>query len=35
MWFAGPAPVEVEDDVPREGASYDPAAYSIFNWKKV
>ena len=34
MWFAGPAPAEVEDDIPREGESYRPDAYSIFNWKK-
>jgi hypothetical protein len=34
MWFAGPAPVEVEDDIPREGESYSGKAYSIYNWKK-
>jgi Fe-S-cluster-containing dehydrogenase component len=34
MWFAGKGPVEVEDDVPREGESYNPNAYSIYNWKK-
>ena len=34
MWFAGPAPVEVQDDIPREGESYNPAAYNIHNWKK-
>jgi len=34
MWFAGPAPVEIEDDIPREGESYDPDAYNIHNWKK-
>jgi len=34
MWFAGKGPVEVEDDVPREGASYDVEAYSIYRWKK-
>ncbi len=34
MWFAGPAPLEVEDDVPREGESYNPDAYSIYTWKK-
>ena len=33
MWFAGRAPVEVEDDVPREGESYSADAYSIYNWK--
>ncbi|MGB6044351.1 MAG: 4Fe-4S dicluster domain-containing protein [Pirellulales bacterium] len=34
MWFAGPAPLEIEDAVPREGESYNPDAYSIYNWKK-
>jgi Fe-S-cluster-containing dehydrogenase component len=34
MWFAGPAPVEVENDIPREGESYNPEAYNIHNWKK-
>ena len=34
MWFAGPAPVEVEDDIPGEGESYRGDAYSIYNWKK-
>ena len=34
MWFAGPAPVEVEGDVPREGESFNPEAYDIYNWKK-
>jgi len=33
MWFAGKAAVEVEDRVPREGKSYSPEAYDIFNWK--
>ena len=33
MWFAGPAPAEVEDRVPREGESYNPEAYNIYNWK--
>lgn len=33
MWFAGPAPQEVEERVPREGESYAPGAYSIYNWK--
>ena len=33
MWFAGPAPQELEERVPREGESYDPDAYSIYNWK--
>ena len=32
MWFAGPAPVEVEDHLPREGESYNPEAYNIYNW---
>ncbi len=33
-WFAGKAPVEVEERIPREGASYGPDAYSIHNWKE-
>ncbi|MEE3373298.1 MAG: 4Fe-4S dicluster domain-containing protein [Planctomycetota bacterium] len=32
MWFAGPAPVEVEKHLPREGDSYNPEAYNIYNW---
>ena len=32
MWFAGPAPVEVEDHLPREGETYNPEAYNIYNW---
>ena len=34
MWFAGPAPAEIEPDLPREGESYSPDAYSIYNWKQ-
>ncbi len=34
MWFAGPAPAEVENDVPVEGESYKPSAYDIYNWGK-
>jgi len=34
MWFAGPAPVEVEEDIPGEGESYNPETYNIHNWKK-
>ena len=34
MWFAGPAPAEVEPVIPREGESYHPEAYSIYNWKQ-
>lgn len=34
MWFAGPAPPEVENDIPREGQSYSGEAYNIHNWKK-
>ena len=34
MWFVGPAAPEVEEDIPREGESYHPDAYSIYNWKK-
>jgi Fe-S-cluster-containing dehydrogenase component len=34
MWFAGPAPPEVEPVIPGEGESYEPAAYDIYNWKQ-
>ena len=34
MWFAGRAPVEVEEQIPSEGESYSTDAYSIYNWKK-
>lgn len=34
MWFAGRAPVEVEEDIPSEGESYNPGAYNIYSWKK-
>ncbi|MFT5526404.1 MAG: tetrathionate reductase subunit B [Pirellulaceae bacterium] len=34
MWFAGNAPVEIEEDIPREGESYSAESYSIFNWRK-
>lgn len=34
MWFAGPAVPEVEPVIPREGESYSPEAYSIYNWKQ-
>lgn len=34
MWFTGPAPVEVEPDIPQEGKSYSGEAYSIYNWNK-
>lgn len=33
MWFAGASPVEVEDAVPKEGESFHPESYSIYNWK--
>ena len=33
MWFAGPAPAEIEDRIPQEGESYGPEAYNIYNWK--
>ncbi len=33
MWFAGPAPAEVEDSLPQEGESFSPEAYDIYNWK--
>lgn len=34
MWFVGEAAIENEAAVPREGQSYGPEAYSIYNWKK-
>ena len=34
MWFAGPAPTELEPVVPAEGESYRPQAYDIYHWKK-
>jgi len=34
MWFTGPAPAEIENDIPREGESYSTEAYNIYNWKK-
>jgi Fe-S-cluster-containing dehydrogenase component len=34
MWFAGPAPAEIEPSLPKEGESYSPAAYNIYNWKQ-
>jgi tetrathionate reductase subunit B len=34
MWFAGEAPVEIEPRLPREGESYTPDAYNIYNWKE-
>ncbi len=33
MWFAGPAPAEIENRVPGEGESYSPDAYNIYQWK--
>ena len=33
MWFAGDAPAAIEPRVPTEGESYNPEAYSIYNWK--
>lgn len=34
MWFAGPAPAEIEPRVPKEGSSYSHEAYNIYNWKE-
>ena len=34
MYFAGPAPAEIEERVPKEGESYNNDAYNIYNWKK-
>lgn len=33
-WFAGKASVEVEERVPKEGESFGPDAYNIYNWKE-
>jgi Fe-S-cluster-containing dehydrogenase component len=35
MWFTGRAPAEIEPRIPVEGESYNPEAYSIYNWKGV
>lgn len=32
-WFAGEAPPIIEPRIPREGESYSPEAYDIYNWK--
>ena len=34
MWFAGPAPAEIEERIPKEGESYNNEAYNIYNWKE-
>ena len=34
MWFRGPGVTAIEDRVPREGESYSPEAYNIYNWKE-
>lgn len=34
MWFAGPAAAEIEKKLPREGESFSPEAYDIYNWKE-
>ena len=33
-WFAGRAHVEIEERVPREGQSYNPTAYDVYQWKE-
>ena len=33
MWFAGKSPLEIEERIPKEGESYGPEAYDIYNWK--
>ena len=33
MWFAGPAPAEIEERIPKEGDSYNQETYNIHNWK--
>ena len=34
MWFRGDATPEVEPVIPKEGESYGPDAYNIYNWTK-
>lgn len=34
MWFAGSAVTEIEPVIPKEGESYAPDAYNIYNWKQ-
>ncbi len=34
MWFAGDSPAEIEERIPREGESYSPETYNIYNWKE-
>ena len=34
MWFRGPAPAEIEEELPKEGESFSPAAYNIHRWTK-
>lgn len=34
MWFRGDAAPEVEPVIPKEGESYGPDAYNIYNWTK-
>ena len=33
MWFAGPAPAEIEERIPKEGESFNNDTYNIYNWK--
>ena len=33
-WFAGNAPAEIEERIPKEGESYSPDAYNIHAWKE-
>jgi hypothetical protein len=35
MWFAGPAAAEIEKKLPREGQSFSPESYDIYNWQEV
>ncbi|MCG8653746.1 MAG: hypothetical protein MI861_28165, partial [Pirellulales bacterium] len=34
MWFSGPAVPEMEHKVPREGESFQPDGYDIYQWKE-
>lgn len=33
MWFAGPAPAEIENRIPAEGESYGNDSYNIYQWQ--
>ena len=33
-WFAGPAVVQIEERIPREGEPFNPDSYNVYNWKE-